>query len=221
LQRRSILFVLAITLTILAGWTSHIRAGYSIRLDGPTSISANTAFSIDIYLVENVGAGVTILGDSNQGLLSGSFQVILTGTSNITKVVGNSSSFDTYGGDAIVAPWVITQVDLDPNDGTPTGTSLGMGVYELLLGTIQGVSAGVIEVTQFTVTGLENPGGGGSSDDMILGDSNATVLDDDVFPSGFSLSVTGGTVVPEPTSMAIFGLGALVLAYRARRKAKA
>ncbi|MBU6387612.1 MAG: PEP-CTERM sorting domain-containing protein, partial [Planctomycetes bacterium] len=27
--------------------------------------------------------------------------------------------------------------------------------------------------------------------------------------------------VPEPTSMAIFGLGALGLAYRARRKAKA
>lgn len=31
----------------------------------------------------------------------------------------------------------------------------------------------------------------------------------------------GGGAVPEPTSMAIFGLGALGLAYRARRKAKA
>lgn len=31
----------------------------------------------------------------------------------------------------------------------------------------------------------------------------------------------GGSVVPEPTSMAIFGLGALGMAYRARRKSKA
>lgn len=31
----------------------------------------------------------------------------------------------------------------------------------------------------------------------------------------------GGGEVPEPTSMAIFGLGALGLAYRARRKSKA
>ena len=30
----------------------------------------------------------------------------------------------------------------------------------------------------------------------------------------------GGSVVPEPTSMAIFGLGALGMAYRARRKSK-
>ena len=31
----------------------------------------------------------------------------------------------------------------------------------------------------------------------------------------------GGGVVPEPTSIAIFGLGALGMAYRARRKSKA
>ncbi|MCE2815042.1 MAG: PEP-CTERM sorting domain-containing protein [Planctomycetaceae bacterium] len=31
----------------------------------------------------------------------------------------------------------------------------------------------------------------------------------------------GGGQVPEPTSMAIFGLGALGFAYRARRKSKA
>ena len=31
----------------------------------------------------------------------------------------------------------------------------------------------------------------------------------------------GGGQVPEPTSMAIFGLGALGMAYRARRKTKA
>lgn len=36
-----------------------------------------------------------------------------------------------------------------------------------------------------------------------------------------SLSSSAPPAVPEPTSMAIFGLGALGMAYRARRKAKA
>jgi hypothetical protein len=34
-------------------------------------------------------------------------------------------------------------------------------------------------------------------------------------------SLSSSAVVPEPTSMAIFGLGALGMAYRTRRKSKA
>lgn len=40
---------------------------------------------------------------------------------------------------------------------------------------------------------------------------------------GFRIAMVtpSGAEVPEPSSMAIFGLGALVMAYRARRKAMA
>jgi|GEM_PF-2544312 len=206
------------TFLMLLGCCKPSSAGYSIRFDGPSTVAANTAFSINIYLVETLSTGqAPILGDPDWGLAAGSFQVTLTGTSSITKVLGNSA-FDVYAGDATVAPWVITQADSDPSDGAPFGTLNGSGAYELLLGTIQGQSSSANGVTQFIVTGLENPGGGGSSEDMILGDLASTVLDDEIFPSApWSLTTIGGTVVPEPTSMSIFSIGALILARRVRR----
>lgn len=57
--------------------------------------------------------------------------------------------------------------------------------------------------------------------------ANATISGDSSNSSTFSFTVSGNflsttspSAVPEPTSMAIFGLGALGIAYRARRKSK-
>lgn len=52
--------------------------------------------------------------------------------------------------------------------------------------------------------------------------TDAGTLSITAFTAGSTtFTVSGGATVPEPTSMAIFGLGALGLAYRARRKAMA
>lgn len=61
--------------------------------------------------------------------------------------------------------------------------------------------------------GITNPG------TYVYTYGNSTTNDTVTFNIGSSPS--GGGAVPEPTSMAIFGLGALGFAYRARRKAKA
>lgn len=45
--------------------------------------------------------------------------------------------------------------------------------------------------------------------------------DFDVIPVGGTYTLNISSTVPEPTSMAIFGLGALGMAYRSRRKSKA
>ena len=70
-------------------------------------------------------------------------------------------------------------------------------------------------------------GGRWGSSDTVLKSSTRNSVSNAAFQNfniGFRVvSLSGSTppAVPEPTSMAIFGLGALGMAYRARRKAKA
>jgi hypothetical protein len=69
-------------------------------------------------------------------------------------------------------------------------------------------------------------GGNWSDGSSFLSSSSRLSTDpsDEFNDLGFrvaSLSSSDPPAVPEPTSMAIFGLGALGMAYRARRKSKA
>lgn len=180
--------------------SSSLGATYSIVIDGPLGVQGNTSFSIDVYLQETLsGAELPVLGDSDQGIVSGNFQVsILSGSSTLSLVTGNTA-FDTYGGDATGSPWIVSQADLVVADGTPYGTLASPGVYRFRLGTIVGTSSVGSEVFQIQITDpFASP-----SDDLVLGD--ATVLDGSVFPSSnYSLTVTGNSAVPEPSMGLIF-----------------
>lgn len=175
-------------------------AVYSIVFDGPVSVATNTPFSIDVYLIEALNPGeLTLLGDSDFGIIAANFQVeIVSGTSSLSSIEGNPA-FDNYGGSVSVAPWIVNQYDLNPADGTPTGTNIAPSIYRFQFGTIHGLSASSSENTFLRITDAYT----GGAEDFVLGDG--TLLDAVLFPSAtFSLQVDAGSTVPEPNSSAIF-----------------
>jgi hypothetical protein len=168
----------------------------------------NSSFAIDVYLVSSNSK----LGDPDIGLISGNFGVeIVSGTSTLTQLTGNTA-FDQYSGPVTSTPWHLLQSDLDITNGTPFGSPSG-SAWSLKLGTIQGMSASAAEVTLLRVIDPDN-----QSDDLVLGDG--TELDSSVFPSSnFALNVTSSSAaVPEPSSLALFAIGASVAGYRFARR---
>lgn len=179
-----------------------------IYFDGPSSVSVNSPFAIDVYLVSSNSA----LADTNNGIISGSFGVeIVSGSSTLTQVVGNTA-FDSYLGPTTFSPWNLSQNDLDPNDGTPIGSAFGTD-FRFKLGRIEGLSATNAETSLFRVIDPDN-----MADDLMLGDG--AVLDGSVFPTAnFALDVTGSSeAVPEPSSLALVAIGATVAGYRYTRR---
>lgn len=194
-----------------------LGATYSIVFDGPLSVQGNTAFSVDVYLQETTSIGeLTILGDPNQGLVFGNFEVsIVNGSSSLNRVSGNTA-FDTYGGDALSSPWIVNQADLVIADETPFGALTAPRQYRLRIGTISGTSSSSSEIFQLKITDPD----ASPSDDLVLGDG--TVLDSLVFPSSnYSLTVSGNNVVPEPSMCLVFAGSLLLPCMRRRRKKSA
>jgi hypothetical protein len=212
---QQIVFVAVLWSLILRGELQG--ATYTIAFDGPTTISAGAPFALQVYLLETLSPGEpTILGDSNYGLISGSFLAQITsGGSSFTQVSG-SSQFDNYGGALTAGPWIVSQADLDPTDGTPVGTPFGDGQYRLQLGTIEGVGSLYNESTRIRINNLPSV----ISDDLLLGDG--TSLDASVFPSSqWTIRTEGGLdiPVPEPATLVTWSVGLGLVAYlRQRRK---
>jgi hypothetical protein len=196
--------------------------GDFIYFDGPSSVSVNSSFAIDVYLVSSNTALDPGLPppsppvDPMLGIITANFEVSVLGTSSLTQITG-SSAFDNVT-PALSAPWVLSQFHADLNT-TPKGVSIGSGLFRVYLGKIEGISAASPETTSFTVI---DPGIG---DDLFIDDGiSGVALDSAVFtntvnPPTFDLNVTGSSAaVPEPSSLALFAIGASAAGYRFARR---
>jgi hypothetical protein len=195
--------------------------GDFIFISGPSSVSVNSAFSLDVYLVSSnptldPGSPSSPPVDPTTGMITGNFEISVSGTSSLTQITG-SSAFDNVT-PATMAPWVLSQFHADPAT-TPKGVNIGGGLFRVFLGKIQGISAALPETTTFTVV---DPGSG---DDLFLDDGiSGLALDIAVFsnttnPPTFDLNVTGSSAaVPEPSSLALVAIGATAAGFRYARR---
>jgi hypothetical protein len=101
---------------------------------------------------------------------------------------------------------------LDAPDSASGGFGLGLGTMTAegfaATGVVPSLSGNVTIIGELTL----------SEDHSFMTDAGVLVV---TSFSDFGATFTGEFPVPEPTSMVIFGLGSLGMAYRARRKLKA
>jgi hypothetical protein len=178
---------------------SESDAGVIINLEDTGSGTVNLTFSGFINLtgltLNSSPSNSTSLISPSQGRIrtAGSVNEYLTGSVSPAQFFGSGSSVNatSFTGSAIRVNFS------DPSSlGLPSGyTSLsaisGSGVFTGSLGSLG--------LTQGAYTYNWGIGGAGRSVTLNVG-------------------MAGSSAVPEPTSMAIFGLGALGFAYRNRRK---
>jgi hypothetical protein len=166
------------------------------KLDGTVELTytgyINTAGLFDLLPVNLVNSAISPSGGVIQR--AGSTSLFLTNSSTAGQTFGTGASTiaTTSSGSAIY-------IDFQSNLlGLPGGYVSGGAISGSMTFSGSFASLGIDPVARTYSWGL---GGAGSSVSLT-------------FSSG-----TGGAV-PEPTSMAIFGIGALGMAYRARRKTK-
>ena len=167
------------------------------KLDGTVELTytgyINTTGLTLIGQVAGVSTGIT----PNQGTIqrAGSSNYFLTGSSTVSQTFGTGGtvSATTSSGSAIYVNFTAPNIL-----GLPSGYVSGGAISGSMTFSGSFASLGIDPVARTFSWGL---GGAGSSVSLT-------------FSSG------SGGAVPEPTSMAIFGIGALGMAYRARRKTK-
>lgn len=166
------------------------------KLDGTVELTytgyINTAGLFDLVPVNLVNSAISPSGGVIQR--AGSTSLFLTDSSTAGQTFGTGASTiaTTSSGSAIYIDFQSTLL------GLPGGYVSGGAISGSMTFSGSFASLGIDPVARTYSWGL---GGAGSSVSLT-------------FSSG-----TGGAV-PEPTSMAIFGIGALGMAYRARRKTK-
>lgn len=166
------------------------------KLDGTVELTytgyINTAGLSALGSVNLVSSAISPSGGVIQR--AGSTSLFLTGSSTAGQTFGTGASTiaTTSSGSAIYIDFQSTLL------GLPGGYVSGGAISGSMTFSGSFASLGIDPVARTYSWGL---GGAGSSVSLT-------------FSSG-----TGGAV-PEPTSMAIFGIGALGMAYRARRKTK-
>ena len=166
------------------------------KLDGTVELTytgyINTAGLLDLGPVNLVNSAISPSGGVIQR--AGSTSLFLTSSSTAGQTFGTGASTiaTTSSGSAIYIDFQSTLL------GLPGGYVSGGAISGSMTFSGSFASLGIDPVARTYSWGL---GGAGSSVSLT-------------FSSG-----TGGAV-PEPTSMAIFGIGALGMAYRARRKTK-
>lgn len=166
------------------------------KLDGTVELTytgyINTAGLFDLGPVNLVNSAISPSGGVIQR--AGSTSLFLTNSSTAGQTFGTGASTiaTTSSGSAIYIDFQSTLL------GLPGGYVSGGAISGSMTFSGSFASLGIDPVARTYSWGL---GGAGSSVSLT-------------FSSG-----TGGAV-PEPTSMAIFGIGALGMAYRARRKTK-
>jgi hypothetical protein len=221
LKRYALLTILALCGVSFTAQRSHAALVYSVGVSAPSSVGLGQNFVATVYLEEVVSGGdVTVLGNPiTGGLISGNFAINRTAgsTVDITGATGNPA-FDTITSENFTAADAsVTQIDLDPGDGTPVGTLVGANTYRLTLGTIS-MTATALGDTTFTLADFDpDP----NVVDLILGDG--TELDG---ANGVGVTFGNGTItvtgVPEPTTMGALGVfgavGAAVSCYRRRKQ---
>jgi hypothetical protein len=171
--------------------------------------SAFTGTQIPGWIIEN-GHAVTIHQTPNHSYISGNYSLNLDGegyngmNGNLYQDFASTAStnytieYDYKGWLSNVATLTVSVTDVLTSSVVFTRTSPWTSSLVHEIGTFQGTGNTLrLRISQTTT---------GTNDNSLIFDN---------------LTVTGAPAVPEPTSMAIFGLGALGMAYRARRKAKA
>jgi hypothetical protein len=179
-------------------------------------IPAGGSVDVPIYLAETVSAPDTSLLVSESGLANAGFLVQRTGTSlsdpvAIASLADEPVQFNDPGGPTITVSGEAASLFEMRDIFSPTGamadeTYPGSGVRRILLGTATVGPGGTIgEVTTFQVTR--------ASMDTTNTWSSFTLLDDQINSTSFTVAVT-----PEPSTLALLGLGALAFARRRKRQ---
>jgi hypothetical protein len=158
-------------------------------------------------------------------LVSGNFSRRTQGLSG-TGWVGNFSD-----GDAVLYNLDNGTITIDfSNDVAKAGANIQSDAYGAFVARITAFDSSLNALASFTVSGISTNAGNGSAPFLGVSDAVNSIrritfaLDSpNALPNSFGINqfdfaVASPAAVPEPTSLAIFGLGAVGAAYRARRR---
>lgn len=204
-------------------------------------MSRNSQAAVATYTID--GGASTLSGQFFNGVNNVSFNNAtfkFYGTADTSNITFDGSTFRTLlnmtfeindGGNKTIAtladPWLVYSTQSDGTDGAIGFTDTNFDSYSEISSGSPASSPGIFNnlasngkwFGNFLNSGFNTqfPTTGGGQFTFDAGTDNSQ-------GAFFEISGVGGGAggeVPEPTSMAIFGLGALGMAYRARRKSKA
>jgi hypothetical protein len=193
---------------VCVSMVSAAQAGVVLQID----LSTVNQVTISATTVESLA---TVSGNDTVGIyLKDLFGTQVFSTSGSTRLDGANLVYFNATSDGTPSLNRVNSTDPGLNifsmdDGTPSPASFTSGVQAF-----KGSATWSLTVQQYKVFLLAPTTG-----DIYAFADRISDLNGNPKLIG-QYSVVGGAVVPEPTSMAIFGLGALGMAYQARRKSK-